>query len=180
MVQNVETAKYVIFHQYTDLKGETKIIGMSPATEEEKRYTARDVELWRCTKCERHERFPRYNDPIKLLSTRRGRCGEFANVRPPSQPADNSVLQCLYEALVSQRDGYGILKIMYGWNTTQLDIIDGSILILVRMHMMNHCCMQQIGKRRWRIASLSMNLVEWMLRDDMFDDHRKKLSRESS
>jgi hypothetical protein len=70
------------FHQCADLKGETKIIGISLATEAEKRYTARDVELWRCTKCGRHERFPRYNDPIKLLSTRRGRCGEFANVLP--------------------------------------------------------------------------------------------------
>jgi heterodisulfide reductase subunit C len=55
---------------------------MSSATEDEQRYTARDVELWQCTKCGQRERFPRYNDPIKLLSTRRGRCGEFANVLP--------------------------------------------------------------------------------------------------
>jgi len=65
-----------------DQEGDTKPIGRSPPTEEERRYTAREVELSQCIKCEQLERFPRYNDPVKLLSTRRGRCGEFANVNP--------------------------------------------------------------------------------------------------
>ena len=65
---------------YSNLKGETKPVGVVRGTDEEKRYTARDVELFKCNNCGRYERFPRYNDPIKLLSTRRGRCGEFANV----------------------------------------------------------------------------------------------------
>lgn len=65
---------------HSNVKGETKHAGVVEATDEEKRYTARNVEIFRCNNCGRHDRFPRYNDPIKLLSTRRGRCGEFANV----------------------------------------------------------------------------------------------------
>ncbi|XP_030534710.1 peptide-N(4)-(N-acetyl-beta-glucosaminyl)asparagine amidase [Rhodamnia argentea] len=41
-------------------------------------YGGSRVEIYRC-KCSRITRFPRYNDPMKLLETRRGRCGEWAN-----------------------------------------------------------------------------------------------------
>ncbi|KAJ8621823.1 hypothetical protein MRB53_030352 [Persea americana] len=34
---------------------------------------------FRCSSCSVITRFPRYNDPLKLLETRRGRCGEWAN-----------------------------------------------------------------------------------------------------
>ena len=53
---------------------------MVSPTKEESRYQVGSVEAWKCTKCGRDERFPRYNNPVKLLATRRGRCGEFANV----------------------------------------------------------------------------------------------------
>ncbi|KAF5454644.1 hypothetical protein F2P56_024292, partial [Juglans regia] len=42
-------------------------------------YGASRVELFRCKFCSRITRFPRYNDPLKLVETRRGRCGEWAN-----------------------------------------------------------------------------------------------------
>lgn len=47
--------------------------------EEERAHLAMRTELHRCTSCGNTTRFPRYNDPIKLLETRRGRCGEWAN-----------------------------------------------------------------------------------------------------
>lgn len=50
-----------------------------PSNEEERAYLATRTELHRCTMCGNTTRFPRYNDPIKLLETRRGRCGEWAN-----------------------------------------------------------------------------------------------------
>ena len=50
-----------------------------PPNEEERAYLATRAELHRCTTCGNTTRFPRYNDPIKLLETRRGRCGEWAN-----------------------------------------------------------------------------------------------------
>ncbi|KHN73229.1 Peptide-N(4)-(N-acetyl-beta-glucosaminyl)asparagine amidase [Toxocara canis] len=48
-------------------------------TEEEKEFGANRVEVYVCKRCLREVRFPRYNDPTKLLETRRGRCGEWAN-----------------------------------------------------------------------------------------------------
>jgi hypothetical protein len=77
-------------------KGETRPIGIVPPTDEEARYTARNVELSRCQKCNREVRFPRYNDPIKLLATRCGRCGEFANVPLPFTSYNCSVLHFLF------------------------------------------------------------------------------------
>lgn len=59
--------------------GETKPQGAEPPTPEEAKYGARAVEIYYCEKCRTPTRFPRYNDPVKLLETRRGRCGEWAN-----------------------------------------------------------------------------------------------------
>lgn len=57
----------------------TKNEGLTEPFEEELRYGANRVESWRCTGCNTLLRFPRYNDPARLLETRHGRCGEWAN-----------------------------------------------------------------------------------------------------
>lgn len=46
---------------------------------EEAKWQTRNVELYTCTLCDTVVRFPRYNHPGKLLETREGRCGEWAN-----------------------------------------------------------------------------------------------------
>ncbi|RZB49553.1 Peptide-N(4)-(N-acetyl-beta-glucosaminyl)asparagine amidase isoform C [Glycine soja] len=53
--------------------------GMAPPLPSETLYGASRVELYRCTVCSQLTRFPRYNDPMKLVETREGRCGEWAN-----------------------------------------------------------------------------------------------------
>ena len=52
---------------------------LSRPTQSESAHGARRIELYRCCACQNITRFPRYNDPVKLLETRRGRCGEWAN-----------------------------------------------------------------------------------------------------
>lgn len=58
---------------------ETTAQGMGNALPSEIQYGATRVELYRCNSCSRVTRFPRYNDPLKLVETRTGRCGEWAN-----------------------------------------------------------------------------------------------------
>jgi hypothetical protein len=60
-------------------RGTTKLLGRVPPNADEKMWLAVIVELYQCTQCQTQTRFPRYNHPEKLLETRRGRCGEFAN-----------------------------------------------------------------------------------------------------
>jgi len=58
---------------------DTKTIGATAPTPTEKQYGAGTVEIAQCSVCGGQTRFPRYNDPSKLLETRNGRCGEWAN-----------------------------------------------------------------------------------------------------
>lgn len=59
--------------------GQTHNMGsLSPSTED-LRWGAQRVENHFCQTCQLSNRFPRYNNPEKLLETRRGRCGEWAN-----------------------------------------------------------------------------------------------------
>lgn len=58
---------------------ETDSVGMGKPNSEELKYGANRVELYRCKRCYAITRFPRYNDTLKLIETRSGRCGEWAN-----------------------------------------------------------------------------------------------------
>ncbi|ESO01416.1 hypothetical protein HELRODRAFT_81998 [Helobdella robusta] len=62
-----------------DCCGQSKLIGYVEPTLEEVVFGAYKTELYKCSECSVEIRFPRYNNPLKLLETRRGRCGEWAN-----------------------------------------------------------------------------------------------------
>lgn len=51
-----------------------------PETEEEKAGDASRVEVYNCKLCNTETTFPRFNSPRALFKSRRGRCGEFANL----------------------------------------------------------------------------------------------------
>ncbi|ESP03621.1 hypothetical protein LOTGIDRAFT_237618 [Lottia gigantea] len=59
--------------------GPTRSIGMVEPSLEETRWQGHRVESYQCNVCALLTRFPRYNHPGKLLETRKGRCGEWAN-----------------------------------------------------------------------------------------------------
>ena len=54
--------------------------GSGQPTFGEMMFGATRIELYHCQLCGSEERFPRYNHPFKLLETRKGRCGEWANM----------------------------------------------------------------------------------------------------
>ncbi|CEP07579.1 hypothetical protein [Parasitella parasitica] len=58
---------------------QTQGINHLQPTQEDLRFGARVVEGYECPSCGQLTRFPRYNDPGRLLETRRGRCGEWSN-----------------------------------------------------------------------------------------------------
>ncbi|KAK9863780.1 hypothetical protein WJX84_004037 [Apatococcus fuscideae] len=59
--------------------GATQPMGMVKPTPEEKGDGAGRVESYRCPNCNLTTRFARYTGPEKVLETRKGRCGEWAN-----------------------------------------------------------------------------------------------------
>ncbi|KAJ3171974.1 hypothetical protein HDU88_006785 [Geranomyces variabilis] len=58
----------------------TTPLGAVSPSPDESAFRCSRTELFKCSSCHRETRFPRYNDPRKLMTTRRGRCGEYANV----------------------------------------------------------------------------------------------------
>ncbi|CCF58229.1 hypothetical protein KAFR_0E00750 [Kazachstania africana CBS 2517] len=56
------------------------LTGIQRANNEESKFDCGSVEVYRCSHCNQEWRYPRYNDPIKLLETRTGRCGEWCNL----------------------------------------------------------------------------------------------------
>ncbi|XP_050794363.1 peptide-N(4)-(N-acetyl-beta-glucosaminyl)asparagine amidase isoform X2 [Gopherus flavomarginatus] len=59
--------------------GQTESKGILSPNDEDLRWNASRVENHHCNQCKFSNRFPRYNNPEKLLETRCGRCGEWAN-----------------------------------------------------------------------------------------------------
>ncbi|KAI4882605.1 hypothetical protein NFI96_032809, partial [Prochilodus magdalenae] len=59
--------------------GQTQSSGSLSPSADDLRWDAGRVENHYCNACRLTTRFPRYNNPEKLLETRRGRCGEWAN-----------------------------------------------------------------------------------------------------
>ena len=58
-----------------------KPIGTCKSNEFERKYQSYNTEVYSCEGCGGIEvRFPRYNSPFKLLQTKTGRCGEWANL----------------------------------------------------------------------------------------------------
>jgi len=57
---------------------QTRSAGVSHSSPDEARWLAQHTEIFACTTCGSATRFPRYNHTEKLLETRRGRCGEWA------------------------------------------------------------------------------------------------------
>ena len=64
------------FCQSTSMKNGGQV---GPSPEETTAGWASRTELYECNDCKRITRFPRYNNPSKLMTSRTGRCGEFAN-----------------------------------------------------------------------------------------------------
>ena len=60
-------------------KSTESVSAAAPPTVQEARGLAKTVELYSCSACGSMTRFPRFNHPLALLSTRTGRCGEFSN-----------------------------------------------------------------------------------------------------
>lgn len=79
-------------------KSPTEKTGETPGDETESPFKCSRVELYKCTVCPETTRFPRYNNVKKLLETRRGRCGEWA--------------QCF--TLCARTLGYDV-RIVYDW-----------------------------------------------------------------
>ncbi|XP_032091416.1 peptide-N(4)-(N-acetyl-beta-glucosaminyl)asparagine amidase [Thamnophis elegans] len=60
-------------------RGQTETKDNLLPNEDDLRWDASRVENHFCNQCQFSNRFPRYNNPEKLLETRQGRCGEWAN-----------------------------------------------------------------------------------------------------
>ncbi|KAM6452750.1 peptide-N(4)-(N-acetyl-beta-glucosaminyl)asparagine amidase isoform 1-T1 [Liasis olivaceus] len=59
--------------------GQTETKNNLSPNDDDLRWDASRIENHFCNQCQFSNRFPRYNNPEKLLETRRGRCGEWAN-----------------------------------------------------------------------------------------------------
>ena len=58
----------------------SQFIETQTPSESETLWAASRTELYKCPACNVLNRFPRYNNPVKLCETKTGRCGEWANL----------------------------------------------------------------------------------------------------
>ena len=131
---------------------------MGHPSDEERQFGASRVELYSCTACSCQTRFPRYNDPVKLLETKRGRVHR--------RTSDVS----LYVAVELRNE------IRFGLDRPRLDgdlergTKDGSIATRVKQRLMNRDYIAKDGgrvchlllhfgieKRRRRLKKISKN-----------------------
>ncbi|KAJ9063626.1 peptide-N4-(N-acetyl-beta- glucosaminyl)asparagine amidase [Entomophthora muscae] len=56
---------------------DTSLIGVEDPNSSESSGDCSRVEVYRCPKCNKTSRFPRFNNPVRVLQARRGRCGEY-------------------------------------------------------------------------------------------------------
>lgn len=89
---NPVTVRHFSFGFLIPFLGESDVVGGAPPTIEELRYGGNRIEIHQCRSCSNRMRFPRYNErtstslsfcdlivATKLIETRKGRCGEWAN-----------------------------------------------------------------------------------------------------
>lgn len=72
--------KWVNKPETTELQGPARLIRVEHANNEERQYgNASRTEVYVTANSNEIIRFPRYNDPVRLLTWRQGRCGEWVN-----------------------------------------------------------------------------------------------------
>ena len=112
----------------------TTLVGRAQPTQEERRWHAGIVEVYKCNTCHSQTRFPRYNHPRKLLETRQGGCGEWANAHlAVAGPA------------VSTRGRLTTGPTMYGPRHFRLILVAGFTLIRARTHAIRPSCTRLDG-----------------------------------
>lgn len=63
---------------YCTASGE--FLGIASSSDEERKFKSNVTEIYWCSNCSSFHRFPRFNNVMKVLETRRGRCGEYSNL----------------------------------------------------------------------------------------------------
>ena len=112
----------------------TTLVGRAQPTQEERRWHAGIVEVYKCNTCHSQTRFPRYNHPRKLLETSKV-VVESGQTRSP----------CCAGPAVSTRGRLTTGPTMYGPRHFRLILVAGFTLIRARTHAIRPSCTRLDG-----------------------------------